>query len=128
MLPDRLARLCDLSTAALPSLQRSADSVVHRVEHGHLSLVTEVSLGERENRFVIGIELSIRTRNMSIAACLFLSWKLLMYALDTDLVASDTSPVLLHQHTCERVSHRTAPANVRLPVRVKLVLSAPVPA
>ena len=32
------------------------------------------------------------TRNMSIAICFPLSWKLLMYARDTLLVASDNKP------------------------------------
>lgn len=32
------------------------------------------------------------TRNMSIAVCLFLSWKLFMYARETLFVASDSKP------------------------------------
>jgi hypothetical protein len=33
-----------------------------------------------------------RAKNMSIATCLLLSWKLLMYALDTLFVASERTP------------------------------------
>ena len=33
-----------------------------------------------------------RAKNMSIAICLFLSWKLLIYALDTLFVASERTP------------------------------------
>ena len=35
-----------------------------------------------------------RTKNMSIAICLLLSWKLLMYALETLFVASESTPSL----------------------------------
>lgn len=56
-------------------------------------------------------EISIHTTNISIATCFPLSWKLLMYARDTLLVASANTP-----------------ARVRFPLLVKLVLSAPVPA
>ena len=71
-----------------------------------------------------------RAKNMSIAICLFLSWKLFMYALDTLFVASDRTPSCHYQQTVEVRGNQSQflPANVRFPLLVKLVFSAPVPA
>jgi len=67
------------------------------------------------------------TRNMSIAICFPLSWKLLMYARETLLVASDNKP----NYTIDAGASQAKeclPASVCFPLRVKLVFRAPVPA
>ena len=65
---------------------------------------------------------------MSIAICFPLSWKLLIYALETLFVASDKTPVHLFNRQVHIQSSMDLPARVRFPLRVKLVLRAPVPA
>lgn len=66
---------------------------------------------------------------MSIAYCLLLSWNVLMYALDTLFVASDSTPYQINDLRIYAGEVKfSSPANVRLPLRVKLVLMAPVPA
>ena len=62
------------------------------VEYRDGSLVAEISLGvdvstTKTNRDGIG-----HAKNMSMAICLLLSWKLFMYALDTLFVASERTP------------------------------------
>jgi len=75
----------------IPLFQGHPNCVVNCVEYRDGLLVAEVSLcadvimkadkaGTR------------RAKNMSIAICLLLSWKLLMYALDTLFVASERTP------------------------------------
>lgn len=62
------------------------------VEYHDGLLVAEISLGMdisvQADRAGTG-----RAKNMSIAICLLLSWKLLMYALDTLFVASEITPL-----------------------------------
>jgi hypothetical protein len=67
---------------------------------------------------------------MSIAICFPLSWKLLIYALETLFVASDKTPAhLVWSITKSHMKYSVdIPARVRFPLRVKLVLRAPVPA
>ena len=75
----------------VPLFQGNPDCVMNWVEYHDGLLVTEISLG---------VDISIKTdrvgtgraKNMSMAICLFLSWKLLMYALDTLFVASERTP------------------------------------
>jgi hypothetical protein len=43
---------------------------------------------------------TLRAKNMSIATCLLLSWKLLMYALDTLFVASERTPSCFSSVDC----------------------------
>ena len=64
------------------------------IEDSDLPLVAEITLS-REAIASAQAEASghaIRTRNMSMATCFPLSWKLLIYALDTLFVASDKTP------------------------------------
>lgn len=69
------------------------------------------------------------TRNMSIAYCLLLSWNVLIYALETLFVASDSTPSHINDPRIYAGEMTVSlPANVRFPLRVKLVLIAPVPA
>ena len=64
---------------------------------------------------------------MSMAACFALSWKLLIYALETLFVASDKTPLMILSPAYKEGAI-SLPARVRLPLRVKLVFKAPVPA
>lgn len=50
------------------------------------------------------------TKNISMATCFPLSWKLLIYALDTLFVASDKTPVklLLNESPIDTVNPRTS--------------------
>lgn len=66
-----------------------------------------------------------------MAICFPLSWKLLIYALETLFVASDKTPAkpgVKRWRPKRKRETRFIPARVRFPLRVKLVLRAPVPA
>lgn len=54
-------------------------------------LVAEIALGADVSQKTDN-QGTRRAKNMSIAICLFLSWKLLIYALDTLFVASERTP------------------------------------
>ena len=61
------------------------------VEYRDGLLVAEISLGMDISMKADGVGTE-NTKNMSMAICLLLSWKLLMYALDTLFVASERTP------------------------------------
>ena len=65
------------------------------VEDGNLSLVAKIPLAVFQRVDETFWEVTRLTKNISIAICFPLSWKLLIYALETLLVASDKTPVQL---------------------------------
>ena len=75
----------------VPLFQGYPNRVMNRVKYRDRLLFAEVSLA-----MVVNTEAdkwgTQRAKNMSIATCLLLSWKLLMYALDTLFVASERTP------------------------------------
>jgi hypothetical protein len=75
----------------IPLFQGHPDCVVDWVKYRDGLLVTEIALGAGVST-VADKAGTRRAKNMSMATCLLLSWKLLMYALDTLLVASERTP------------------------------------
>ncbi len=65
------------------------------VKDGNLCLVAEVPLDAYQRVDEQPGKATKHTRNMSMAICFPLSWKLLIYALETLLVASDKTPAQL---------------------------------
>lgn len=63
------------------------------VEDGNLTLVAKIPLAGFQRVDEKFGEVTKLTKNISIATCFPLSWKLLIYALETLLVASDKTPV-----------------------------------
>ena len=68
---------------------------MYGVKDGNLSLVAKIPLAAFQRVDEKFGEVAKLTKNISIAICFPLSWKLLIYALETLLVASDKTPVQL---------------------------------
>lgn len=62
-----------------------------RIENGDRALVAQIPLHRQLSDIPTTMTIE-QTKNISIATCLLLSWKLLMYARETLLVASDRTP------------------------------------
>jgi hypothetical protein len=81
----------ELVVGGVPLLQSHPSCVVNCVEYRDGLLVAEISLSVDVSMKVNRAETG-HARNMSMAICLLLSWKLLIYALDTLFVASERTP------------------------------------
>lgn len=81
----------ELLAGRIPLFQGHPSCVVNWVKYRDRLLVTEISLGV-DVSMIAGRAGKERAKNMSMAICLLLSWKLLIYALDTLFVASERTP------------------------------------
>lgn len=81
----------ELLAGRIPLFQGHPSCVVNWVKYRDRLLVTEISLGV-DVSMIAGRAGEERAKNMSMAICLLLSWKLLIYALDTLFVASERTP------------------------------------
>lgn len=74
-----------------PMFQGYPNRVMNWVKYHDRMLIVEIPLGTDVSRETDERKMR-HTKNMSIATCLLLSWKLLMYALETLFVASERTP------------------------------------
>lgn len=81
----------ELLVGRLPLFQGHPSCVVDWVKYRNRLLFAEISLGVEVSMMAGGAGTK-RAKNMSMAICLLLSWKLLIYALDTLFVASERTP------------------------------------